>query len=173
MVQIDQSCPQQWSELFTAAYRGLPPPTRWSTQIANGKYKDHRVGLLTIWWSYCNPAENDKPTWRRLLWYDGCVGFLLKYWVVVVQVSHLCKYNHDDIDNDDEGNLTCTLRVAEELSLASVCSSVATTSKMKFCSFGFSKSSFCNVKGIWNSWNNSKIKIVWIFKVQLLQRNRR
>ena len=38
---------------------------------------------------------------------------------------------------------TCTLRVAEELNLCSVCSSVATTSKMKFCSFGFSKSSFC------------------------------
>ena len=47
MVQIDQSSPQQWSEYFTAAYMGLPPPTRWSTQRANGQYKDHLVGQLT------------------------------------------------------------------------------------------------------------------------------
>ena len=47
-------------------------------------------------------------------------------------------------------NSTCTLRVAEELRRASVCSSVATTSKMKFCSFGFSKSSFCNRIGVRN-----------------------
>ena len=26
---------------------GLPPPTRWSTQRANGQYKDHLVGQLT------------------------------------------------------------------------------------------------------------------------------
>ena len=30
-------------------------------------------------------------TWRRLLRYDRCVGLFLKYWVVVVQISHLCK----------------------------------------------------------------------------------
>ena len=47
LVQIDQSSPQQWSEYFTAAYMGLPPPTRWSTQRANGQYKDHLVGQLT------------------------------------------------------------------------------------------------------------------------------
>ena len=34
--------------------------------------------------------ENDKPTWCRLFWYYGCVGFLLKYRVVVVQICHLC-----------------------------------------------------------------------------------
>ena len=27
MVQIDQSCPQQWSKYFTAAHMGFPPPT--------------------------------------------------------------------------------------------------------------------------------------------------
>ena len=27
---------------------GLPPPTRWSTQRANGQYKDHLVGQLTM-----------------------------------------------------------------------------------------------------------------------------
>ena len=47
MVQIGQSSPQQWSEYFTAAYMGSPPPTRWSTQRANGQYKDHLVGQLT------------------------------------------------------------------------------------------------------------------------------
>ena len=47
MVKIGQSRPQQWSEYFTAAYMGFPPPTRWSMQRANGKYKDHLVGQLT------------------------------------------------------------------------------------------------------------------------------
>ena len=80
--------------------------------------------------------------------------------------------NNGKNDCDDSSlKSTCTLRVAEELSLASVCSSVATTSKMKFCSFGFSKSSFCNVNGVRNSWDN-KIKFVWILKVQLLQQNK-
>ena len=47
MGQIGHSSPQQWSEEFTAAYMGSPPPTRWSIQRANGKYKDHLVGQLT------------------------------------------------------------------------------------------------------------------------------
>ena len=47
MVQIDQSSPQQWSEYFTAAHMGFPPPTRWSIQRANEQYRDHLVGQLT------------------------------------------------------------------------------------------------------------------------------
>ena len=47
MGQIGHSSPQQWSKEFTAAYMGSPPPTRWSIQRANGKYKDHLVGQLT------------------------------------------------------------------------------------------------------------------------------
>ena len=47
MGQIGHSSPQQWSEEFTAAYMGSPPPTRWSIQRANGKYKDHLDGQLT------------------------------------------------------------------------------------------------------------------------------
>ena len=47
MGQIGHSSPQQWSEEFTAAYMGSPPPTRWSIQRANGKYKDHLAGQLT------------------------------------------------------------------------------------------------------------------------------
>ena len=31
-------------------------------------------------------------TWCCLLWYDGSVGLFLKYRVVVVQISHLCKW---------------------------------------------------------------------------------
>ena len=46
LVQIDQSSPQQWSEYFTAAHMGFPPPTR-SIQRANGQYRDHLVGQLT------------------------------------------------------------------------------------------------------------------------------
>ena len=52
MVQIDQSSPQQWSEYFTAAHMGLPPPTRWSIQRANGQYRDHLVGQLTTDMNY-------------------------------------------------------------------------------------------------------------------------
>ena len=93
-------------------------------------------------------------TWRRLLRYDRCVGLFLKYWVVVVQVSHLCKWKWQRwlliVMIHPRRLSTCTLRVAEELNLASVCSSVATTSKMKFCSFGFSKSSFYKRIGVRN-----------------------
>ena len=72
MVQIDQSSPQQWSEYFTAAYMGLPPPTRWSTQRANGQYKDHLIGQLTRCyvptWDTCKDAYQwDDDPWS-LLW---------------------------------------------------------------------------------------------------------
>lgn len=36
-----------WSEENTAAYMGLPPPTRLSTKGANGQYKDNLDGQLS------------------------------------------------------------------------------------------------------------------------------
>ena len=47
IVLNDQSSPQHWSEENTAAYMGLPPPTRWSTKGANGQYKDNLDGHLS------------------------------------------------------------------------------------------------------------------------------
>ena len=59
MGQIGHSSPQQWSEEFTAAYMGLPPPTRWSVQRANGKYKDHLDGQLTKLQYTMPPDQNN------------------------------------------------------------------------------------------------------------------
>ena len=68
MGQIGHSSPQQWSEEFTAAYMGLPPPTRWSIQRANGKYKDHLVGQLTT-----IPRVHNLPSLAKC-WLNPCVG---------------------------------------------------------------------------------------------------
>ena len=45
--QNGHSSPQQWSEQSTDAHRGLPPPTRWSSQKSKYQYRDHLVGRLT------------------------------------------------------------------------------------------------------------------------------
>ena len=74
MGQIGHSSPQQWSEEFTAAYMGLPPPTRWSVQRANGKYKDHLVGQLTITtWAFILGKNMDTEVGAHLF-------FLKKKW---------------------------------------------------------------------------------------------
>ena len=41
LVQIDQSSPQQWSEYFTAAHMGFPPPT-------DDQYKEPMVNTEII-----------------------------------------------------------------------------------------------------------------------------
>ena len=63
MGQIGHSSPQQESEEFTAAYMGSPPPTRWSIQRANGKYKDHLVGQLSNpYYPLIHPLEVHRAT---------------------------------------------------------------------------------------------------------------
>ena len=42
-----QPSTQQWCEENTAAYRASAPPTRWPTQRANDRDKDHLDGQLT------------------------------------------------------------------------------------------------------------------------------